>query len=292
MEKNFYKRKAGLSYRRMALLICAIFWASLANADVLQGKGKPERLENYLKKIEQTYKISFVYDASEISKTLVLDVPEKLGTIKESLDQLKQKNIGYTQLGSQVILKVQTPLPTAVKKDVVVRGAVKDKANGQPVPGVSVFVKGTSAVVSTNENGEYSIYSTQRIKTLAEFLKTPAEYFAILAYLPRTDNYEVLKLIQLISNKANKPVTFGWGPRYLHSTGQLHKGGQPNGCFVQITSEIESELAVPGESFMFSDLIQAQSLGDALAITERKLPLIRIHLKNNNSALKQLITEL
>ena len=123
-------------------------------------------------------------------------------------------------------------------------------------------------------------------------MKTPAEYFAILAYLPRTDNNEVLKLIQLISNKANKPVTFGWGPRYLHSTGQLHKGGQPNGCFVQITSEVESELAVPGESFKFSDLIEAQALGDALAITERRLPLIRIHLRNNNSALKQLITEL
>ena len=156
----------------------------------------------------------------------------------------------------------------------------------------SIITGDFKSEIPVAENEAYSIYSTQRIKTLAEFLKTPAEYFAILAYLPRTVNHEVLKLIQLISNKANKPVTFGWGPRYLHSTGQLHKGGQPNGCFVQITSEVESELAVPGESFMFSDLLEAQALGDALAITERRLPLIRIHLKNNNSALKQLITEL
>lgn len=158
MEKNFYKRKAVISMCQKALLICAIFWGFLANAETLQGKGKPERLENYLKKMEQTYKISFVYDASEISKTMVLDVPEKLGTITESLDQLKQKNIGYRQVGNQVILKVQVFEPTkAVKKDIVVRGVVKDKKDGSVVPGVSVFVKNTSSVVSTNDKGEYQI---------------------------------------------------------------------------------------------------------------------------------------
>ena len=142
------------------------------------------------------------------------------------------------------------------------------------------------------ETDNYFIYSNQGINNLTEFLNTPGEYFAILAYLPPTIDSEVLKITKLISNKINKPVTFGWGPRYLHSTGQLHKGGQPNGCFVQITSEIESGLSVPGESFNFSDLIKAQALGDAVAIKERKLPLIRIHLKNTNSALKQLIKEL
>lgn len=158
MEKNFYKRKAGMSLCQVALLFCAIFWASFAKADIQQGKGKPERLDNYLKKMEQTYKISFVFDASEISKTLVLDVPEKLGTITESLDQLKQKNIGYRQVGNQVILKVQAaPVTPEVKRDVVVKGVVKDKSDGKPVPGVSVFVKGTSNVVSTNDKGEYQI---------------------------------------------------------------------------------------------------------------------------------------
>jgi hypothetical protein len=92
----------------MALLICAIFWSFLAKADAQQGKGKPERLENYLKKIEQTYKVSFVYDADEISKTMILDVPEKFGTIAESLEPLKQKNIGYKQVGNQVLLKVES----------------------------------------------------------------------------------------------------------------------------------------------------------------------------------------
>jgi TonB-linked SusC/RagA family outer membrane protein len=156
MEKNFYKRKAGISLCQMVLLVCAIFWSSLASAELMQGKAKPERLDTYLKQMEQTYKISFVYDASEISKSMILEVPEKLGTVQESLEQLKQKNIGYRQVGSQVILKVQAPLPL-VKRDIIIKGVVKDKKDGQPVPGVSVFVKNTGTVVSTNEKGEYAI---------------------------------------------------------------------------------------------------------------------------------------
>lgn len=157
MEKNFYKRETVISWCRKALLICAIFWAFAANADSQQGKAKPERLENYLKKIEKEYKVSFVYDANEISKTMVLDVPEKLGTIQESLAPLKQKNIDYRQVGNQVILKVQETVAKVQQRDIIVRGVVKDKKEGKPVPGVSVFVKGTSVVASTNEKGEYQI---------------------------------------------------------------------------------------------------------------------------------------
>jgi TonB-linked SusC/RagA family outer membrane protein len=158
MEKNFYKRKAVMSCCRMVLLICAIFWSSFAHADGQQGKGKPERLESYLKKIEKTYKVSFVYDADEINKTMIIDAPEKLGSISESLEPLKQKNIGYRQVGNQVILKVQeTTTNTPVKRDITVRGVVRDKQDNQPLPGVSVMVKGTTSAVSTNDKGEYQI---------------------------------------------------------------------------------------------------------------------------------------
>jgi glucose-6-phosphate isomerase len=78
------------------------------------------------------------------------------------------------------------------------------------------------------------------------------------------------------------PTTFGWGPRYLHSTGQIHKGGQPNGGFIQITRNIDNDLKIPGEKFTFGQLIWAQALGDEQALVERGLPLIRIHLKNKN----------
>jgi glucose-6-phosphate isomerase len=141
------------------------------------------------------------------------------------------------------------------------------------------------------ETVDYAIYSNQNIENLQDFLSTPGEYFSILAFIPRSDDNQALKITQLISTKSKRPVTFGWGPRYLHSTGQIHKGGQPNGCFIQITSQLQSELAIPSETFKFADLIKAQALGDAAAISERKLPFMRIHLKNN-SALNQLIKDL
>lgn len=156
MERNFYQRNAAMGLRRMALLLCAIFWTVLASADAQQGKARPERLDSYLKKIEQTYSVSFVYDAAEINKTMILDVPTKLTSITESLDQLKQKNIAYKLVGKQVILKVQES-PKSNQKDVIIKGRVKDKKDGSPMPGVSVREKGASNAVSTNGNGEYQI---------------------------------------------------------------------------------------------------------------------------------------
>ncbi|WP_231427903.1 MULTISPECIES: SusC/RagA family TonB-linked outer membrane protein [Pedobacter] len=157
MERNFYQRNAGMLLCRMALLLCAIFWTVLASADAQQGKAKPERLDSYLKKIEQTYSVSFVYDAAEINKTMMLDVPTKLTSITESLDQLKQKNIAYKLVGNQVILKVQESQKSNTKKDVIIKGRVKDKKGGSPMPGVSVREKSTSNAVSTNGDGEYQI---------------------------------------------------------------------------------------------------------------------------------------
>ncbi len=142
------------------------------------------------------------------------------------------------------------------------------------------------------ETENYSVFTNQEVMNLNQFLTIPGEYFAILAYLPRFDDSEVLQLSNLIAKKCKRSVTFGWGPRYLHSTGQIHKGGQPNGCFLQVTDEMNLDLKVPGESYKFADLIKAQALGDAEAITERKLPLMRIHLKNPKTALTQLINEL
>jgi len=157
MEKNFYKRNAAISLRRVALLLCAIFWAVLARADARQANGKPERLDNYLKKIEQAYKVSFVYDAAEINKTMVLDVPSKLTSITESLDQLKQKNISYRLVGNQVILKIVEAPRNKSKKAVTIKGTVRDKKDGAAMPGVSVREKGASNAVSTDSKGDYQI---------------------------------------------------------------------------------------------------------------------------------------
>ena len=141
------------------------------------------------------------------------------------------------------------------------------------------------------EDADLAIYSDQSIKSLSEFLNSPATYFAVMAYLTRGVDDEVMKLRALISNKSKTATTFGWGPRFLHSTGQFHKGGPQNGRFIQITGDSENDLQIPGAPYTFAQLIMAQALGDAAALTERNLPLIRIHLKNRKSAIARLLAE-
>jgi glucose-6-phosphate isomerase len=132
------------------------------------------------------------------------------------------------------------------------------------------------------ETEDIALYSNRDVRNLSEFLNSSYEYLAIMAFLPRIDINKVTDLQSLIFLRTGIPTTFGWGPRYLHSTGQIHKGGQPNGGFIQITRNIDNDLKIPGEKFTFGQLIWAQALGDEQALVERGLPLIRIHLKNKN----------
>jgi glucose-6-phosphate isomerase len=142
------------------------------------------------------------------------------------------------------------------------------------------------------EDNEIAVYSNRDIKNLSDFLQLPINYFAIMAYLTRGTNDEIAKLRSKISKKTNKPTTFGWGPRFLHSTGQFHKGGQQNGAFIQITADSQVDVHIPNQTYSFAQLIMAQALGDAKALTERDLPLIRLHLKNRSAGITKLLTEL
>ena len=142
------------------------------------------------------------------------------------------------------------------------------------------------------EDNEIAVYSNRNIKNLSDFLQLPLSYFAVMAYLTRGTEDEITKLRSIISNKTNKPTTFGWGPRFLHSTGQFHKGGQQNGAFIQITADSQVDVHIPNQTYSFAQLIMAQALGDAKALTERDLPLIRLHLKNRSAGITKLLTEL
>jgi len=141
------------------------------------------------------------------------------------------------------------------------------------------------------EDNDIAVYTNRNVKNLSEFLQLPVNYFAIMAYLTRGNDDEITKLRALIAKNTRKPTTFGWGPRFLHSTGQFHKGGQPNGAFIQITSDSLADIRIPNQHFTFAQLIMAQALGDAKALTERNLPLIRLHLKNRITGITKLITD-
>lgn len=103
-------------------------------------------------------------------------------------------------------------------------------------------------------------------------------YLAVQAFIDREQHKELSKIQTILLNRLNRPVTFGWGPRYLHSTGQIHKGGPRTGVFLQITKQTEADLAIPGEDFSFGDLLKAQAIGDGQVLAQLGLPVLRLHL--------------
>lgn len=126
---------------------------------------------------------------------------------------------------------------------------------------------------------------------LREIISTAVDggYIAIMAYLDRKDDSDLEELRSLIASASGKPTTFGWGPRFMHSTGQFHKAGQPNGTFIQITGEVDCDFEIPGRDFTFATLLAAQGLGDGKALAKRQYPLLRLHLKNRSAGIEEIL---
>jgi transaldolase/glucose-6-phosphate isomerase len=120
------------------------------------------------------------------------------------------------------------------------------------------------------------------IKSLTGLLKRvkPGDYVALLAYLDKSPASErALRAVrEELRDALGVAVTVGYGPRFLHSTGQLHKGGPNNGVFIQITADAAKDVAISGEPFTFGTLIRAQAVGDLQALKSHGRRAIRIHL--------------
>jgi glucose-6-phosphate isomerase len=119
-------------------------------------------------------------------------------------------------------------------------------------------------------------------KQLAELLGSLKErdYFAITAYVPSTpENEEALNRTRLRVRDGKKvATTLGFGPRFLHSTGQLHKGGPDTGVFLQVTTEPAASVAIPGKPYGFGEVVAAQAAGDLAALQSRGRRALRVHL--------------
>ncbi|MFB8147279.1 glucose-6-phosphate isomerase [Microbacterium sp. NPDC056003] len=99
--------------------------------------------------------------------------------------------------------------------------------------------------------------------------RLPADgYVSIQAYVNRLELDQLTGLRELIAADSGRPTTFGWGPRFLHSTGQFHKGGPANGVFLQILERTDTDLEIPDRPFTFGQLIQAQAAGDASVLAD------------------------
>jgi transaldolase / glucose-6-phosphate isomerase len=110
----------------------------------------------------------------------------------------------------------------------------------------------------------------------------PPRYVAILGYVPYSDETDaaVARFRAKLITEHGVATTFGYGPRYLHSTGQFHKGGPPTGAFVEIVDEPHGDLEVPGEPYTFAQLIRAQADGDLQTLRSHDLDAVRIGKEN------------
>jgi transaldolase/glucose-6-phosphate isomerase len=107
-------------------------------------------------------------------------------------------------------------------------------------------------------------------------------YVCVQAFVDPTEENEqrIMGLVERIRARTRCVTTHGFGPRYLHSTGQLHKGGPPIGRFVQVVDDTGAEIGIPGKPFGFGKLIRAQAAGDFASLQERGRPIVRIRLED------------
>ncbi len=117
-------------------------------------------------------------------------------------------------------------------------------------------------------------------------------YVSLQAYLDRYDHADFAVAREIVAQRTGRPTTFGWGPRFLHSTGQYHKGGPATGVFLQITGDPVEDLAVPGRDFTFGSFIESQAAGDAAVLRERGRPVVRLHLHDVPAGLEIVRTAL
>lgn len=113
-------------------------------------------------------------------------------------------------------------------------------------------------------------------------------YIAIQAYLDRWAAESLARVRADLNGRLGRPVTFGWGPRFLHSTGQYHKGGPTTGVYLQITVEPTEDLPIPGREFTLGDFVIAQASGDASVLRDRGRPVLRLHFPDADTALDRL----
>lgn len=117
----------------------------------------------------------------------------------------------------------------------------------------------------------------------------PGDYFALLAYVETSDeNMDQLDAIRtLILDEMHTATTLGFGPRYLHSTGQLHKGGPNTGLYLIFTADEAADIKIPELGFSFGTLVRAQALGDIEALVNKGRRVVHIHMVNAEDGLRE-----
>jgi glucose-6-phosphate isomerase len=140
---------------------------------------------------------------------------------------------------------------------------------------------------ASNESELASAAGSER--SLAGYLRThlgrmrAGDYFGLLAYIEMNDTHQAAlqNIRTFVRDKRQAATCLGFGPRFLHSTGQLYKGGPNSGVFLQITADHSQDLPVPGQKYTFGIVQAAQARGDFEVLAERKRRALRVHLSSD-----------
>ena len=161
--------------------------------------------------------------------------------------------------------------------------------NTQPEPTPALFADG-AVEVRTGDAGEWlggASTVEDAVKALLAQLG-PKGYLSVQAYLDRLAFPQLAEVRDDLAAATGRPTTFGWGPRFLHSTGQYHKGGPAVGVFLQITADSDQDVEIPERPFTFAKLISAQAAGDAQVLADHGRPVLRLNLSDRAAGVAQL----
>jgi glucose-6-phosphate isomerase len=165
--------------------------------------------------------------------------------------------------------------------------ATRGLLDSRPSPTSPAFTEGT---IEVRAHGDFLGTAATVREAISALLGTLGSdgYVAVQAYADRLALTQTAGVRDLIAGRAQRPVTFGWGPRFLHSTGQFHKGGPAVGVFIQILQTPTSDVAIPDMPFTFGQLIAAQAAGDSNVLASLGRPVLTLTLTDSGSDLKPL----
>lgn len=158
--------------------------------------------------------------------------------------------------------------------ETISEGRLPDEPAATRQDGLSAYLRTDAAWSSALSNGTLDVLVSDFVS-----LARPENYVGILAYFPPTpERLAALDRLRRSIARLGPVTTLAQGPRYLHSTGQLHKGGPDTGVFLMLTADPSARIGVPGTEYGFGELHRAQALGDYEALLEAERPVLRVNL--------------
>jgi transaldolase/glucose-6-phosphate isomerase len=157
---------------------------------------------------------------------------------------------------------------------------------GKLPPETPIFEASGIKLFTDSRNADALAHSIGGDKSLVGYLRAhlnrigTGDYFALLAFVQMNSAYEarLQEIRQLLRDRKHAATCLGFGPRFLHSTGQAYKGGPNSGVFLQLTADDAADLAVPGQKYTFGIVKSAQARGDFKVLADRGRRALRVHL--------------